>query len=48
MTSITIDPIIVDPMRAPRMNSVTYYRREGPQKCSDEQDPDYIPEEEVW
>jgi hypothetical protein len=24
------------------------YRREGAQKCSDEQDPDYIPEEEVW
>jgi hypothetical protein len=40
--------IIVDPMRTPTMNSVTYYRRGGARKGSDEQDLNYIPEEEVW
>jgi hypothetical protein len=31
-TLITMDPIIVDLMRAPRMNSVTYYIRGGLEK----------------
>jgi hypothetical protein len=48
MTPITMDLIIVDPMRALRTNAVTYYRRGGAQKGSDERDPDYIPEEDVW
>jgi hypothetical protein len=48
VTPIIMDPIIADPMRALRMNSVTYYIRGGAQKGSDERDPDYIPEEEVW
>jgi hypothetical protein len=49
MDPIIVDPIIADPMRTPRMNTVTYYRRGGgAQKGSDEWDPDYIPEEEVW
>jgi hypothetical protein len=47
-TLITMDPKIADPMRTPRINSVTYYRRGGAQKGSDERDPNYIPEEEVW
>jgi hypothetical protein len=29
VTPITMDPIIADPMRASRTNSVTYYRRRG-------------------
>jgi hypothetical protein len=32
VTPIAIDPIIADPMRVPRMNSVTYYRRWGLEK----------------
>jgi hypothetical protein len=32
MTPITMDLIIADPMRTPRMNSVTYYRRGGLKK----------------
>jgi hypothetical protein len=36
VTRITIDPIIADPMRAPRTNSITYYRRGGAQKGSNE------------
>jgi hypothetical protein len=47
VTPITMDPIIADLMRTLRMNSVTYYRK-GAQKDSDERDPNYIPEEEVW
>jgi hypothetical protein len=27
MTPITMHPIIADPMRTPKINSVTYYRR---------------------
>jgi hypothetical protein len=31
------------------MNSITYYRRGGPQKGLDDRDPDYIPEQqEAW
>jgi hypothetical protein len=32
MTPITMDPIIADPMRVPRTNLVTYYRRGGLKK----------------
>jgi hypothetical protein len=42
-----MDLIIADPLGAPRTNSVTYYRKGGAQKGSDERDPNDIPEEEV-
>jgi hypothetical protein len=34
-----MDPIIADPMRTPRMNSVTYYRRGGLKKVQINETP---------
>jgi hypothetical protein len=34
-----MDPIIVDPMRIPRINSVTYYRRGGLEKVQMNETP---------
>jgi hypothetical protein len=39
VTPITMDPIIADPMRALRMNSVTYYIRGGLKKVQMNETP---------